>query len=556
MSFSPVPCPERPRERPARGSRGPRLASGSASPGSAQIPAPPVGPRGSPPSQAAPSGATTAPRASVSTCASPAGPQLPPPAAAAQTGEWVRGRATFYDGPRDLKRAFAPLREGGESAWGDVFGGSCGYVDRRPGGAPQSNADFPWPVEGAVALSDRFPLYEGSCGQCLEVRCRDGPVPRNPSVPGDETEPVAMQRAFLPPADPPGAPPRAMWEALPGYADRQGRSIPPRSVLRARLTGTVDTSCWPGGGSVRVRVVDSCPCVYCPRGGPCRRQENCCAEAPTLDLSYWAYERLAHPSHGMIGVDWRPVDCATGDPRAPDPRQQDVSRLLTSGGPRGWALWAWGDADKRLLAPGTGRAGEPSTCLTVAPGGGLALYCRRCQRTLRPIEAAAATGGALELWARRAEGAARGYAPVGAGGPVEPPALKVVVSRALHDEAGSLAGAPPPPEVPCARALSLETLAPVAEEGAWRRYAVPVAAFGCPAGLGANKVVFQDTRGGRGSADASFCLADVALVPGGGATAAPGGGGGRLFVRPPPLEPLQLVAEGPGGEPGPGPGGR
>lgn len=79
--------------------------------------------------------------------------------AAVSLGDWIEGRATLYDGPQDFKETFADDREGGITAWGDVFGGSCGYVDRSPGEV-QSNADFPFELISAAAISTLFPEYQ------------------------------------------------------------------------------------------------------------------------------------------------------------------------------------------------------------------------------------------------------------------------------------------------------------------------------------------------------------------------------------------------------------
>ena len=140
-------------------------------------------------------------------------PQLP---ADYRPGEWQVGRATFFDGPASLKSAYAPYRQGGAGAWGDLFGAACGFAGRRLG-QPQSNDDLPFPHDAVGALSDfSFPTAAGSCGQCYEVRCRDGFVPRN-LVAGQRYEPTAMQRLSSN---------QTMWEAVPGLKDSIGRKMP------------------------------------------------------------------------------------------------------------------------------------------------------------------------------------------------------------------------------------------------------------------------------------------------------------------------------------------
>lgn len=33
-----------------------------------------------------------------------------------------------------------------------------------------------------------------------------------------------------------------------------------------------------------------------------------------MDLSFWAFERLAHPVYGVMGIEARPVNCYTKEP--------------------------------------------------------------------------------------------------------------------------------------------------------------------------------------------------------------------------------------------------
>ncbi len=59
--------------------------------------------------------------------------------------------------------------------------------------------------------------------------------------------------------------------------------------------------------------------------------------APTLripagqnhfDLSYFAFEKLAHPVYGVMSIDYRPVDCDTGAPFPPPPAPGYVSSVV------------------------------------------------------------------------------------------------------------------------------------------------------------------------------------------------------------------------------------
>jgi cullin-associated NEDD8-dissociated protein 1 len=33
-----------------------------------------------------------------------------------------------------------------------------------------------------------------------------------------------------------------------------------------------------------------------------------------MDLSFWAFEQLAHPSYGVMPIEYRPVACDSGAP--------------------------------------------------------------------------------------------------------------------------------------------------------------------------------------------------------------------------------------------------
>jgi hypothetical protein len=52
-------------------------------------------------------------------------------------------------------------------------------------------------------------------------------------------------------------------------------------------------------------------------GGETRTQTWCCGGVEHFDLSYDAFEQLAHPVYGVAMMEYRPVDCDTkaGKPR-------------------------------------------------------------------------------------------------------------------------------------------------------------------------------------------------------------------------------------------------
>jgi hypothetical protein len=86
----------------------------------------------------------------------------------------------------------------------------------------------------------------GSCGRCYEVRCKEG------YVLGWEDKPVPYEGNFY---------------YFPQHAsapDTQGRAFPGNP---AEKEGLVYVKCWDNKKSVRVRIIDICPCYYCPETG-------------------------------------------------------------------------------------------------------------------------------------------------------------------------------------------------------------------------------------------------------------------------------------------------
>jgi cullin-associated NEDD8-dissociated protein 1 len=72
--------------------------------------------------------------------------------------------------------------------------------------------------------------------------------------------------------------------------------------------------CWNDANIITVRVGDSCPCIYRLNTGEVRRQFWCCGGQNHFDLSYWAFQKLAHPVYGLIAIEYRPVSCLTNQP--------------------------------------------------------------------------------------------------------------------------------------------------------------------------------------------------------------------------------------------------
>eukprot|EP00877_Chromochloris_zofingiensis_P010717 jgi/Chrzof1/589/Cz01g21130.t1 len=136
---------------------------------------------------------------------------------------------------------------GNEPWYWDIHGGSCGF------GYVDPDQNTGWDV---VALSDQFPGYSGSCGSCYEVQCD----------------------------------PRGLNDGYGKYLDRS--------------SGV----CKDPSASVVVRVTDTCPCYY-----PDNYYSNkrwCCGDVPHMDMSVWAFQKLADVKWGVIPMKYRQVDCS------------------------------------------------------------------------------------------------------------------------------------------------------------------------------------------------------------------------------------------------------
>lgn len=128
-----------------------------------------------------------------------------------------------------------------------IHTGSCGY------GYLAGDVGTGWDI---AALSDSSPDYRGSCGKCKEVKC------------------------------------------LPGnFADGYGAWLDRSNV------------CYNPQASVVVMVTDTCPCSY--PGNAFSNKRWCCGDMYHLDLSIWAFEKLADTKWGVIKTQSRDVSCNT-----------------------------------------------------------------------------------------------------------------------------------------------------------------------------------------------------------------------------------------------------
>ncbi|KAL6758139.1 hypothetical protein V8C86DRAFT_3025649 [Haematococcus lacustris] len=409
-------------------------------------------------------------------------------------GGWIEGRATYYGAPEAVERAYDPTR--GAGSFGILAFGACGYTN-LPGGT------LPFARDAVAASADQNPDYPGSCGRCYEVRCKSGLLLNNERVPirivypdlgGGNISTVGYfdgdtARPYLPSIN-------------PNVTDGEGRPFPGNMGEAQKV---VDVRCYDENRSLRVRVADSCPCKQVlpdgapgvKPGGEVRRQEWCCGPVNHFDLSYWAMEQLAHPVFGAIMLNYRPVDCTTGAPIPPNFISPYIYSAVTGIGPG----WGWFSYDAQLArlenqGPTPIPGGTKSTCVSVAPKGGLSFRCRQCQRPgFQPF----AGRTQLRFWIRPDTEDSDPFntsTPAG-----EVPGLKLFI---MQEELKQY----------CRNELVLgNTTLPTGTQGEWYSFVIPLADFGCGGGTGYPELADIDRVDFQNMAirNAVVCITELAL---------------------------------------------
>ncbi|KAK9817073.1 hypothetical protein WJX72_009058 [[Myrmecia] bisecta] len=309
---------------------------------------------------------------------------------------WRNGRATFYDGPAYFTNAYISR---GVGAFGTVIYGSCGYFETRDGAAEPTYQDLAFGPVNVAALADVDPDYPGSCGRCYEVRCKPGLVPGN----GSQPQPVDIHS------------PNYLAGVNSTVKDTYGRSYPGNA---AEAQGFNDVDCW--NASTVVHIVDNCPAFQNKSGG-LNQQQVCNSDTYHFDLSFYAFEQLAHPIYGSMGLEFRPMDCYTNTPfnftgGAGGPYFVNTTGFLpgyinsTIYGDRVETGWSWNPYylhSSEFWRPGAGVNGSNATCVTVATraqynqpgtgGGGLTFTCRECSK---PGYQPFGVNNQLQFWVR------------------------------------------------------------------------------------------------------------------------------------------------------------
>eukprot|EP00198_Chlamydomonas_reinhardtii_P014096 XP_001703433.1 predicted protein [Chlamydomonas reinhardtii] len=378
------------------------------------------------------------------TRASPVGSFTP----AGPSPGWLRGRTTYYGGPDFLSAAYDPAR--GEGSFGILSHGECGYTN--------SDGTLPFAREGYAASADANYDYPGSCGRCYQIKCVDGAVAEN------STAYVHIENGYFG-----GDPGRTYLPAIKVVRDTRNRTWPGNP---GEGQGLQVVKCWDTNKVVTVRIADACPCRQVlpdgapgvKAGGEVRRQEWCCGGQNHFDLSYFAFEDLAHPVYGVMGG---------------------------------------------------GLDGQDGTCVQLSPGGGLAFRCRACGTTPGYQPFAGASG--LSLWIRPNSNSSDPFASSTPNNALPP--LKLFVTsetpegkRYCFNEIYFNTGVFPN-----------GTDAVATRPSNWYQVAVPMSAFKCQGAVPTeqlNRFELQNVN----ERDAFFCLDKVQILKGRGSSEGRGSG--------------------------------
>eukprot|EP00884_Botryococcus_braunii_P002835 jgi/Botrbrau1/12552/Bobra.0169s0089.1 len=150
------------------------------------------------------------------------------------------------------------------SSQGDFYQGRATFYGVNPGGGDtimNGNCGYGYisPLEplgwDIGALSDANPGFRGACGRCYEVQCDPGIV----------------------------------YDDFGQQYDRT-------------------TACYDSSASLVIRITDACPCNYPP--SPESNRRWCCnGNTLHIDLSVYAFEKLADRKWGVINTNYRVVSC-------------------------------------------------------------------------------------------------------------------------------------------------------------------------------------------------------------------------------------------------------
>ena len=311
--------------------------------------------------------------------------------------------------------------------------------------------DVPFPHDGVAALADVNPDFPGSCGRCYEVKCAPGLLMGNNHSPIQLSEFYNMASVRTDVKD-------SFGRAFPGnpYADKNRQYV----------------DCWSEDGkeapSSIVRIVDNCPTAQF-KDGRTVPQMWCAADVYHIDLSYWAFEKLAHPIYGVMNVQLRPVDCETGAPFAALVPGYVSRSIYTNTIQPGWAWSVWEPQETEMMRAGLGHNGGAGLYVSVLPKGGMTFNCKRCAEGGYQPFAGAQT---LSLWAKDMPNpnGTLSYLP-----------LRINIGRVDKDDY-------------CGGAIYLKDYgASAVTEAGHKRFDIPISSFYCPDLASVESVVLSVT---------------------------------------------------------------
>ncbi|KAL3157021.1 hypothetical protein ABBQ38_001272 [Trebouxia sp. C0009 RCD-2024] len=402
------------------------------------------------------------------------------------TAGWRQGRATFYGGSEQYLRNFPDRGPPPEYGFGTPLYGSCGYLSQAGTEAVDfPNVPFPKDMLSAVAnINDDFP---GSCGRCYEIRCATGTVIGNYTVAGNDivsTIPFNLTRGYTPKVD------------VNTVEDDYGRLWSGNDLMDQDL---LFTRCYnlsqslnlttPTDNSIYVRVTDSCPCLQFDGGSKTVTGTNppCCGNVNHFDLSFFGFEKLAHPIYGVMNTEFRPVDCYTKVPLDYLPGFINET-IYTDNIESGWAWYPYLQNNKQLTVVGAGVENSNATCVDVKPSGGFSFVSRDAALPgYQPFLMSNATS--VSLYVKQTSAA-----DIGVGSGV-PSGVTLSIGNAEQ-------------EYYCTGVL-LDSLPRGPTSNGMTQLTVPIAQFNCDLGR-VDQIGFQNT----GSADVQFCLDNFALTGG------------------------------------------
>lgn len=408
-------------------------------------------------------------------------------------GGWRAGRATFYGGSQQYLQNFPARGPPPEYGFGTPLYGSCGYLS-QDGNQAVDFSNVPFPVDMLSAVANINDDYPGSCGRCYEIQCSTGVVVGNYSTAtGTPTAiPYNTSTGFIEPG--------LNYDTVVDDYNRKWNGNPLMSQ------NELFTQCWNGSqalgllnepdNSIYIHVTDNCPCLQYDGGSTTVTGDNppCCGNVNHFDLSYYGFEKLAHPNYGLMNLQFRPVDCYTKVPLDYLPGYINET-IYGDNIETGWAWYPFPAApaanavnNKQLQVQGAGVGGSNATCVDVNSEGGLSLVSRLANTAgYQPFLANNAT--TLSFYVKQTSAA-----NIGTGSGV-PAGLSVSIGNS--EQAYYCTGLP------------LTSLTASDVSNGLTHLTVPISQFNCNLPL-VDELSFQNTNAGA----LQFCLDDIALTGG------------------------------------------